>query len=114
MHSGDATGFPFISTGQLPTPEAITALVDDAHARFRSNNEGENSQVYPALAQVRGDLFGVCVVSIRGNVYEVGDTQYEFSIMSVSKPFVPTVNSAGASKNLAASTGGRRNSFLGR
>jgi len=88
MQSGDATGFPFISTGHLPRPEAISALVDDAHARFRSNNEGENSQVYPALAQVPGDLFGVCVVSIRGNVYEVGDTQYEFSIMSVSKPFV--------------------------
>jgi len=88
MQSGEATGFPFISTGHLPTPEAISALVDDAHARFRSNNEGENSQVYPALAQVPGDLFGVCVISIRGNVYEVGDTQYEFSIMSVSKPFV--------------------------
>jgi len=88
MQGGDGIGFPFISTGQLPTPEAITALVDDAHARFRSNNEGENSQVYPALAQVPGDLFGVCVVSIRGNVYEVGDTLYEFSIMSVSKPFV--------------------------
>jgi glutaminase len=40
------------------------------------------------LAQVPGNVFGVCVVSIRGNVYEVGDTQYEFSIMSVSKPFV--------------------------
>jgi Glutaminase len=88
MQSGDGTGFPFISTDQLPTPEAVTALVDDVHARFRSNNEGENSQVYPALAQIPGDLFGVCVVSIRGNVYEVGDTQYEFSIMSVSKPFV--------------------------
>jgi hypothetical protein len=63
MQGGDGIGFPFISTGQLPTPEAITALVDDAHARFRSNNEGENSQVYPALAQVPGDLFGVCGVA---------------------------------------------------
>jgi glutaminase len=86
MQSCDAIGYPFISTGQLPTPEAVSALVDDAHARFRSNNERENSQVYPALAQVPGDLFGVCVVSILGNVYAVGNTQYEFSIMSVSKP----------------------------
>jgi len=55
MQGSNATGFPFISTGHLPTPEAISALVDDAHARFRSNNEGENSQVYPALA-----LVGAC------------------------------------------------------
>jgi hypothetical protein len=35
MQSGDGIGFPFISTGQLPTPETITALVDDAYAAPR-------------------------------------------------------------------------------
>jgi glutaminase len=41
-----------------------------------------------ALAAVPTDLFGVCVVETSGSVYAVGDTGYEFSIMSVSKPFV--------------------------
>jgi glutaminase len=78
----------YVSTGHLPTPEQVKALVAEAHARYKSNSEGENSQVYPALARVASDLFGVCVVGCSGNVYAVGDTDYEFSIMSVSKPFV--------------------------
>jgi glutaminase len=66
----------------------ITALVGGAHARFKSNTGGENSQVYPALARVPRELFGVCVVGVSGKVYAAGDTDHEFSIMSVSKPFV--------------------------
>ena len=46
------------------------------------------SQVYPALAAVPGDLFGICVVGIDGGVYAAGDAEHEFTIMSVSKPFV--------------------------
>src|SRR5215467_14260547 len=80
--------FPFVSTGHLPTPDSVKALVAEAHARYKSNTDGENSQVYPALARVPRDLFGVCVVGISGNVHVVGDTGHEFSIMSVSKPFV--------------------------
>ena len=82
------TGFPFVSTGHLPTPETVRSLLAEAHARFKSNTEGENSQVYPALARVPRDLFGICVVETSGGVYAVGDTNHEFSIMSVSKPFV--------------------------
>jgi glutaminase len=80
--------FSFVSTGHLPTPDLVKTLVAEAHARYKSNTEGENSQVYPALARVPRDLFGVCVAGISGNVYAVGDTGHEFSIMSVSKPFV--------------------------
>ena len=78
----------YVSTGNLPSPEQVTAMVKSAHAQFRSNTDGENSQVYPALARVPSDLFGICVVGTSGGVYAVGDTDYEFSIMSVSKPFV--------------------------
>ncbi|HKA82184.1 MAG TPA: glutaminase, partial [Xanthobacteraceae bacterium] len=66
----------------------MKALVDEAYQRYRSDTEGKNSDVYPALARVPSELFGVCVVGTSGNVHAVGDTDYEFSIMSVSKPFV--------------------------
>ncbi len=78
----------FVSTGLLPAPEAVMALVSEAHRRFKSNSEGKSSDVYPALAQVPSDLFGICVVGTRGNVFAAGDTDHEFAIMSVSKPFV--------------------------
>jgi glutaminase len=78
----------FVSTGQLPTPETVTRLLEDAYRQFSSNADGENSNVYPALARVSRDLFGICVVGTTGKVFGVGDIEHEFSIMSVSKPFV--------------------------
>jgi glutaminase len=86
--SDAGAGSPYVSTGHLPSPELVAALVAEAHARYKSNTEGENSQAYPALAAVPSELFGVCMVGTSGNVYAVGDTDYAFSIMSVSKPFV--------------------------
>jgi len=79
---------PHVSTGHLPTPERVQALVTEAHERYRSIAEGKNSEVYPALARVPSELFGICVVGTSGNVYAIGDAGHEFSIMSVSKPFV--------------------------
>ncbi|WP_336485937.1 glutaminase A [Methylobacterium nigriterrae] len=78
----------YVSTGRLPPPNQIRALVLDAYDRYKTNKDGLNSQVYPALAQVSSDLFGICVAGTNGNIYAVGDTEHEFSIMSVSKPFV--------------------------
>jgi glutaminase len=77
-----------VSTGHLPPVESVRALVGEAHERFRGNTDGENSTVYPALARVPRDLFGICVVGTTGNVYPAGDAEHEFAIMSVSKPFV--------------------------
>lgn len=81
-------GSGFVSTGHLPPSEFVAKLVSEAHARFKPVADGENSQVYPALARVPSDLLGVCVVDTAGRVYEAGDSEYEFTIMSVSKPFV--------------------------
>jgi glutaminase len=87
-HSEQRAGVPFVSTGHLPTPEMVKALVAEAHVLFKSNTEGENSQVYPALARAARDLFGVCVAGTSGKIYAAGEADHEFSIMSVSKPFV--------------------------
>jgi glutaminase len=77
-----------VSTGKLPSPETVATLVAEAHHRFRSNPEGKNSAAYPALERVPTELFGVCLVDAGGNVYAVGDAEHDFTIMSVSKPFV--------------------------
>src|ERR1700722_3410181 len=87
--SADATfEAPYVSTGRLPSPDIVRALVSDAHERFGSNRDGRDSEVYPALADVPEDLFGLCVVGVSGGTYASGDWDIPFSIMSVSKPFV--------------------------
>lgn len=84
----ESFGAPYVSTGHLPDQLVVSNLVAEAHERFKAHDEGENSQVYPALARVPSDLFGICVVGTNGNVFAVGDADYEFTIMSVSKPFI--------------------------
>jgi hypothetical protein len=76
----------YISTGHLPAPGMVQ--LQDTHRRSKSNSDSKNSQSYPALARVPSELFGVCVVGTSGRIYGAGDVDYEFSIMSVSKPFL--------------------------
>lgn len=78
----------YVSTGHLPSADDVQSLVNEAHQRFKGTATGQNSQIYPALARVPRELFGVCIVGSSGNVYAAGDVDHEFTIMSVSKPFV--------------------------
>lgn len=88
MQEIGSAGTPFVSTGRLPEPEVVAALVAEAHARFAGVTEGSVSSVYPALARMDPALFGICVVSAAGRVHAAGDAEQPFTIMSVSKPFV--------------------------
>src|SRR4029077_11819758 len=77
----------YVSTGLLPPEERVRVLVHEAYERFRDVSEGELSRVYPALAEAAPDAFGISVVGSDGGVFEVGDADAEFTIMSVAKPF---------------------------
>ncbi len=77
----------YVSTGSLPPPDHVTALVTEAHELFALVDEGSVSGVYPALAAVSPGLFGIAVVGTDGGVVAVGDAEVELTLMSVSKPF---------------------------
>ena len=57
--------FANISTGALPQPEQVQALVDEAHRRFLRETAGTNSSVYPALQRADPNQFGVCIVGAK-------------------------------------------------
>ena len=77
-----------INDGHLPSPELVRDLVNAAYDRFQTNDDGTVADYIPALAAVPRDRFGICVVGTNGAIHGIGDTSYEFSIQSVSKPFV--------------------------
>jgi glutaminase len=93
--------------------------VTEAHERFGSVGLGKNSQVYPALAKVPERLFGICVAGIDGQLFAVGDADHEFTIMSVSKPFIfalicDLIGATGARERLGVNaTGHAFNSLAG-
>lgn len=78
----------YVSTGRLPPSDVVAELVRASHERFISNADGRNSDVYPSLAAMPSELFGVCVVGANGSCHAAGDWDRDFTIMSVSKPFV--------------------------
>ena len=78
----------YVSTGNLPSPAQVRGLLDAAYQQFAANNEGSVSRVYPALARVKPELFGICLAGVSGNTYSIGAAEHPFTIMSVSKPFV--------------------------
>jgi len=78
----------YVSTGTLPTPEEVRALIQTAYERFRHEDDGSVADYIPALAKADPALFGLCVVNTRGDAFGVGDADHAFSIQSVSKPFV--------------------------
>jgi glutaminase len=81
-------GAPYVSTGHLPPSQRVRLLVNEAYDRFMDNTDGELSHVYPSLATVDPDRFGICVANTQGLTATAGDADIEFSIMSVAKPFV--------------------------
>jgi glutaminase len=85
----------YVSTGALPPAALVAELVREAHALHRGDSGGEVSEIYPALARVDPDLFGIAVVGATGAVFSEGDADVPFAIMSVAKPFVFALAHAG-------------------
>ncbi len=83
-----ATATAAVSTGHLPASDTVRGLVAEAHQLFKANKDGVVADYIPVLAKVPADLFGICVVGVNGAIHTAGDAEHEFSIQSVSKPFV--------------------------
>ncbi|HMN95366.1 MAG TPA: glutaminase A [Phycisphaerales bacterium] len=77
-----------VSTGRLPEPGLVGRLVREAWERYRHVDDGTVADYIPALAKVSRTLFGLAVVGVDGTVHAAGDAEAEFSIQSISKPFV--------------------------
>src|SRR3954451_17453565 len=70
-----------------PREEQLKAAVNDAYQMFKSDGTGKNADYIPYLAHVDSKLFGVAVVTTDNRSYTLGDTDYSFSIQSISKVF---------------------------
>lgn len=71
----------------IPSGQVLTRVVQEAYDKFKDIKDGAPADYIPELAKVPADLFGVAIVTARGDVYTEGDVDYAFSIQSVSKPF---------------------------
>jgi glutaminase len=66
----------------------VLEFLEKIHHDFASIHDGDVATYIPELSKADPDWFGICLVTANGAVYEVGDTDQEFTIQSISKPFV--------------------------
>lgn len=66
----------------------MQSLLESLYKTYKPLTEGTLPTYIPQLSAVDPDLFAISLVTTEGDVYEVGDTQYEFTIQSISKPFL--------------------------
>ncbi len=87
---GDRTPDPrrVVSTGDLPDVDVVEARMLETHSRHRDVADGRVADYIPALSSASPDWFGIAICGVAGAVRAVGDADREFSIQSVSKPFV--------------------------
>ena len=67
-----------------PLHDALEGL----HRRLSSVHDGEVATYIPELGNANPDHFGICIATMDGHVYAIGDADVEFTIQSISKPFV--------------------------
>lgn len=69
---------------QTPIPFYLKEILDQA----KPNTDGEVADYIPVLAKADPERLGLALCTTTGHVYSVGDDEVEFSIQSISKPFV--------------------------
>lgn len=65
----------------------LQEFLSDLHRKYKPLRDGAVADYIPELAVANPDSFGICIVTVDGQVFEVGDTAELFTIQSASKPF---------------------------
>ncbi|MGL4411366.1 MAG: glutaminase A [Bacteroidales bacterium] len=61
------------------------SVMMEAYNLYKDNSDGVNASYIPYLENVPRELFGISITFTDGRTIEIGDTNYEFGIESISK-----------------------------
>jgi len=64
----------------------LKRFIEHLHAKYRNDTSGEVATYIPELGKADPNRFGICVMSVEGQVESVGDVETEFTIQSICKP----------------------------
>ncbi|HEY3604077.1 MAG TPA: glutaminase A, partial [Sporichthyaceae bacterium] len=74
---------------QAPAAASVMgARLDRVYRRVHGGDGGAVADYIPELAKADPNQFGIAMATADGHVYSVGDADREFTIQSISKPFV--------------------------
>ncbi|MGJ3248219.1 MAG: glutaminase A [Elainellaceae cyanobacterium] len=82
------SNLPFSRPLPQITASDFQAYLVELHHKYRSLQDGKVADYIPELAKMNPDWFGISVITVDGEIYEVGDCDRLFTIQSISKVFV--------------------------
>jgi glutaminase len=82
-HSRTARPYP-----RLVLANPLQLTLERLHADLLALASGEVATYIPELGRADPEHFGLSIATVDGHVYSVGDCDVEFTIQSISKPFV--------------------------
>ena len=68
---------------KTPIKDYLSEIVESV----RPDESGEVADYIPTLAQANPDRLALAMTTVSGRTYATGDTDTEFTIQSMSKPF---------------------------
>ncbi|MDR6565532.1 glutaminase A [Chitinophaga ginsengisegetis] len=68
-------------------PVDYNAVINEAYNLFKNEQSGKNADYIPFLDRANAAMYGIVIVTKEGQVYQVGETKFEFGIESVEKVF---------------------------
>src|SRR5215475_11698652 len=78
-----------MSAGTLSSCSSpVIDYLNELHTQYATLSDGQVATYIPELAKADPNWFGICLATTTGAVYEVGDSRQNFTIQSISKPFV--------------------------
>ncbi|MBC7516475.1 MAG: glutaminase, partial [Alkalinema sp. FL-bin-369] len=65
----------------------LQLLLDDLYVKYLTCDDGTLASYIPELAKADRNHFSICIVTVDGQVFTVGDFDQRFTIQSISKVF---------------------------
>lgn len=72
---------------EMASNSPVDRYLRSLHSRFVGLTDGAVADYIPPLAAADPERFAICVATVDGQVYEVGESTEQFTIQSISKPF---------------------------
>ena len=82
------SAFTVASPDRRGRSSPILDYLERLHAALGAETGGAVADYIPELARVDADAFGIAIATADGHLYTVGDAERDFTIQSVSKPFL--------------------------
>jgi glutaminase len=71
----------------MPDSLSLQEIIEVTYQKYKNVHEGKLATYIPELSKANPDEFAICIATVGGQVFSVGDWNREFTMQSVCKPF---------------------------